>query len=163
MTRRFLFLLIAGLISISACTSRENVSQESGDDGEVGSVLAESITTKSGLIYTVVTEGEGTAIQNGELASVHYTGWLYDENAPENKGLQFDSSYDRGDPIEFPLGAGRVIQGWDEGVLGMKVGGKRTLTIPADLAYGADGSPPIIPGNSILLFDIELVGIGASR
>jgi len=163
MIKRFLFLLIAGLISISACSSPENVSQEteeaSGDASEIGN----SVTTNSGLRYTVVAEGDGATINNGEMASVHYTGWLYDETAPENKGNKFDSSRDQGKPIEFPLGAGRVIQGWDEGLLGMKVGEKRTLIIPADLGYGARGFPPVIPANSTLLFDVELVGIGAAR
>ena len=158
MIKRILFLLIAGLMSISACSSPDNVSQNTSDAGSEGIT-----TTKSGLKYTVVAEGEGAAIKNGEIASVHYTGWLYDESAPENKGNRFDSSHDRGEPLGFPVGAGSVIKGWDEGVLGMKVGGKRILIIPADLGYGARGFPPVIPANSMLLFDVELVAIGAAQ
>jgi FKBP-type peptidyl-prolyl cis-trans isomerase FkpA len=158
MTKRFLYLLVAGLFSISACSSPENVSQESGDVAEDG-----SITTKSGLTYSVVAEGEGSSIANGEIANMHYTGWLYDENAPENKGDKFDSSRDRGEPLSFPLGAGRVIQGWDEGILGMKIGERRILVIPPDLGYGAQGYPPVIPGNSTLLFDVELLSVGPTQ
>ena len=90
---------------------------------------------------------------------MHYTGWLYDESAPEKKGAKFDSSRDRGDPFTFSLGAGQVIKGWDQGVSGMKVGGKRRLTIPADLAYGDVGAGGVIPPGATLIFDVDLVGI----
>ncbi len=91
--------------------------------------------------------------------SVHYTGWLYDEAAPDHKGEKFDSSRDRGTPFEFPLGGGRVIKGWDQGVAGMKVGGQRILTIPPEMGYGARGAGGVIPPNATLIFDVELLGV----
>jgi FKBP-type peptidyl-prolyl cis-trans isomerase len=99
-----------------------------------------------------LTVGSGDEATTGKTVSVHYTGTLTD-------GSKFDSSLDRGRPFEFQLGAGRVIKGWDQGVLGMKVGGKRKLTIPSDLAYGARGFPPVIPPDSTLVFEIELLGV----
>src|SRR5262245_26108299 len=96
--------------------------------------------------------GNGAEAKAGQKVSVHYTGWL-------TNGKKFDSSLDRGRPFEFKLGAGQVIKGWDQGVAGMKVGGKRKLTIPAELAYGAQGRPPVIPANSVLVFDVELLKV----
>ena len=98
--------------------------------------------------------GTGPEAMNGDMLRVRYTGWLYDRNAAENKGTQFDSG-----TIEFVLGAGRVIQGWDRGLLGVRVGGRRIIVTPPELAYGAAGSPPRIPGNATLLFEVELLGI----
>ncbi|MCL4111185.1 UNVERIFIED_CONTAM: hypothetical protein GTU68_043098 [Idotea baltica] len=108
-------------------------------------------------IDTVV--GEGAIAEAGQTVSVHYTGWLYDTGAAENRGEKFDSSVDRGQPFDFPLGAGRVIKGWDEGVAGMQVGGKRTLIIPSEMGYGARGAGGKIPPNATLLFDVELLEI----
>jgi FKBP-type peptidyl-prolyl cis-trans isomerase len=110
------------------------------------------VVTGSGLKYVDQTLGTGELAVAGKTTTVHYTGWL------EN-GTKFDSSVDRGQPFSFPLGAGRVIKGWDEGVQGMKVGGKRKLTIPSDLGYGARGAGGVIPPNATLIFDVELLGV----
>jgi FKBP-type peptidyl-prolyl cis-trans isomerase FkpA len=104
-------------------------------------------------------EGTGTEAVAGKVVVVHYTGWLYDPAAPEGKGAKFDSSVDRKEPFQFPLGGGRVIKGWDEGVAGMKVGGQRTLIIPAAMGYGARGAGGVIPPNAILIFDVELIDV----
>ena len=121
----------------------------------VGGSMAEDkqeVITPSGLKYIDQEVGTGDVATAGKTASVHYTGWL------EN-GKKFDSSVDRGQPFSFPLGAGRVIKGWDEGVQGMKVGGKRKLTIPSDLGYGSRGAGGVIPPNATLIFDVELLGV----
>lgn len=115
------------------------------------------ITTASGLIYEELTVGEGNEAKAGDFVSVHYTGWL--QNADGSEGQKFDSSVDRDEPFEFPLGAGHVIQGWDEGVLGMKIGGKRRLIVPSDLGYGPRGAGGVIPPNATLIFDVELLEI----
>jgi FKBP-type peptidyl-prolyl cis-trans isomerase FkpA len=109
------------------------------------------------LQKTDVKQGSGAEAKAGRPVSVHYTGWLFDPSAADRKGKKFDSSVDRGSPFDFTLGAGQVIRGWDEGVAGMKVGGKRTLVIPPDMAYGARGFPPVIPPNYTLIFDVELL------
>jgi FKBP-type peptidyl-prolyl cis-trans isomerase len=103
--------------------------------------------------------GEGKEAVSGKLVTVHYTGWLYDANAPQHKGQKFDSSRDRNDPFGFPLGGGRVIRGWDEGVAGMKIGGQRTLIIPPNMGYGARGAGGVIPPNTTLVFDVELLDV----
>ncbi len=113
-----------------------------------------------GLRMTDHQIGTGAEAVAGKTVTVHYTGWLFDAAAPDNKGQKFDSSRDRGDPFRFPLGAGRVIQGWDEGVAGMKVGGSRTLIIPPEKGYGARGAGGVIPPNATLVFDVELLGVG---
>tara|TARA_B100000586_G_scaffold14705_1_gene10075 strand:- start:119 stop:487 length:369 start_codon:yes stop_codon:yes gene_type:complete len=112
----------------------------------------DTVTTPSGLQYTDLAEGDGEEAQAGNNVSVHYTGWLTD-------GTKFDSSVDKNQPFQFPLGAGRVIAGWDEGVCGMKVGGKRKLTIPSDLGYGPTGAGGVIPPNATLVFEVELLEI----
>jgi peptidylprolyl isomerase len=113
-------------------------------------------TTASGLQYEDTVIGTGDAPETGQICVMHYTGWLYVDG---KKGAKFDSSLDRGKPFEFPLGTGRVIKGWDEGVAGMKVGGKRTLIIPPQLGYGARGAGGVIPPNATLIFDVELLGV----
>ena len=103
--------------------------------------------------------GSGAAAAAGKNVTVHYSGWLYDAKAPDRHGKKFDSSRDRNEPFTFRLGAGQVIRGWDEGVAGMKVGGKRTLIIPPDLGYGARGAGGVIPANATLMFDVELLKV----
>jgi FKBP-type peptidyl-prolyl cis-trans isomerase len=104
-------------------------------------------------------QGTGAEAVTGKAVIVHYTGWLYDETKPEKKGAKFDSSRDRGVPFGFFLGAGKVIKGWDDGVVGMKVGGQRTLIIPPELGYGARGAGGVIPPNATLIFDVELIEV----
>jgi FKBP-type peptidyl-prolyl cis-trans isomerase FkpA len=116
-----------------------------------------TITTPSGLQYDDVTVGEGAEAKAGQNVTVHYTGWLRNDDG--SKGSKFDSSKDRNDPFEFALGAGMVIRGWDEGVQGMKIGGTRVLTIPADLGYGSRGAGRVIPPNATLIFEVELLGV----
>jgi len=112
--------------------------------------------TASGLRFIEIREGNGAQPLRGQTAVVHYTGWLYENG---QRGRKFDSSKDRNEPFEFPLGMGRVIKGWDEGVASMKVGGSRTLIVPPDLGYGARGAGGVIPPNATLLFEVELLGI----
>ena len=116
------------------------------------------ISTPSGLQYEDTVIGTGAAASKGSRVTVHYTGWLYNDGV---QGAKFDSSKDRSDPFVFSLGAGMVIQGWDEGVAGMLIGGARTLIIPATLGYGARGAGGVIPPNATLKFDVELLGISA--
>jgi FKBP-type peptidyl-prolyl cis-trans isomerase len=110
------------------------------------------ITTSSGLQYVDLVVGTGATAQTGQNVTVHYSGWL-------DNGKKFDSSLDRGQPFSFPLGAGRVIKGWDEGVQGMKVGGKRKLIIPSSLGYGARGAGGVIPPHATLTFEVDLLGV----
>ena len=150
MTKRTLFfpvalLLAAGIFSTAACAEQAATRKQA-------SSVAKLIKTDKKL-------GGGAQAVAGREVSVHYTGWLYDEAAPEHRGKKFDSSRDRGQPIEFPLGAGQVIEGWDKGLEGMKVGGQRTLVIPPHLGYGARGAGGAIPPNAALVFDVELMGV----
>ncbi|MEI6837054.1 MAG: FKBP-type peptidyl-prolyl cis-trans isomerase [Alcaligenaceae bacterium] len=105
------------------------------------------------------TLGTGAEATPGKQVSVHYTGWLFDASAADQKGAKFDSSLDRGQLFDFPLAAGHVIRGWDEGVAGMKIGGKRTLIIPPEMGYGARGAGGVIPPNATLVFEVELHGV----
>jgi peptidylprolyl isomerase len=114
------------------------------------------MTTPSGLQIIDIKVGTGASPKTGQICVMHYTGWLYENGA---KGKKFDSSVDRGEPFEFPIGMHRVIAGWDEGVATMKVGGKRTLIIPPELGYGAHGAGGVIPPNATLIFDVELLAI----
>ena len=115
-------------------------------------IETEPTMTPSGLEYIEMVVGTGAEARSGQKVSVHYTGWLVN-------GTKFDSSVDRGQPFEFGLGQGQVIKGWDQGVAGMKIGGKRRLIIPADLGYGARGAGGVIPPNARLIFDVELLGV----
>lgn len=134
------------LVSTTACSQQQ-------------AATPQKASTMSELIITDVKVGEGDTASAGKQVSVHYTGWLYDAAAPDHHGAKFDSSRDRGQPFDFPLGAGRVIQGWDKGVDGMKIGGQRTLIIPPEMGYGARGAGGVIPPNATLVFDVELLGV----
>ena len=114
----------------------------------------------SELVKEDIEAGDGSPINAGQIAVVHYTGWLHDPAQTEGKGRKFDSSHDHGDTFAFKVGGGQVIRGWDVGVEGMRVGGKRRLVIPAELGYGARGAGGVIPGGATLVFDVELVEIG---
>ena len=169
MTNKFVlmsFILLAACGSPmagdeTAVTARQEPAQPEQDVSIVESREGrmELVELDNGLKYLLLAEGAGAAIEAGQSAMVHYTGWLYDESLPEGKGEKFDSSRDRGQPFSFPLGAGRVIKGWDEGVAGMKVDERRMLIIPADLGYGSRGAGGVIPPDADLLFDVELLGI----
>lgn len=147
-TRRDLLSMAAaaacGLVAASTLTNRA--------EAQAGG----TVTTPSGLKITDTKVGTGPSPQTGQTCVMHYTGWLYVNG---QKGQKFDSSKDRGQPFEFPIGTGRVIKGWDEGVASMKVGGARTLIIPPELGYGARGAGGVIPPNATLIFDVELLGI----
>ena len=143
----FAFALIAGLSLILASGSFTPASAQTA---------GKTMTTASGLQITDSKVGTGASPQTGQTCVMHYTGWLYVNGV---KGKKFDSSVDRGDPFEFPIGRGRVIKGWDEGVATMKVGGKRTLIIPPALGYGERGAGGVIPPNATLMFDVELLAV----
>jgi peptidylprolyl isomerase len=153
-----LLLAIGLTVVLAACGDGE---EEAGPtptesptqvEGGIPAVSGKPAITASGLSYIDIEVGTGDAPQPGQTVEVHYTGWLAD-------GTKFDSSLDRGQPLSVVIGVGQVIQGWDEGVLSMKVGGKRRLIIPPELAYGAAGRPPAIPANAQLIFDVELLAI----
>jgi FKBP-type peptidyl-prolyl cis-trans isomerase FkpA len=120
---------------------------------------AATASAVNSLAVTDLAHGTGVAVAAGQYAIVQYTGWLYEPSAPDHKGKEFDSSLKSGTPFRFQLGAGQVIKGWDQGVAGMQIGGKRRLVIPADLAYGDSGAGDVIPPGATLVFDVDLVGI----
>lgn len=124
-----------------------------------GLILVACNDAPGGLQVKTLHDGTGAVAKVGDTAVVHYTGWLYDETVADKRGEKFDSSRDRNQHFRFPLGAGRVIQGWDQGVTGMQVGEVRQLTIPPELAYGARGAGNVIPPHATLIFEIELVGL----
>jgi len=143
-------VLIVALASLAGC-SREA-------PHAVSAPSASSAPAVTELQKTDIVKGTGEGISQGQTAVVHYTGWLYDPSAPDHKGREFDSSRKRGEPFRFVIGAGQVIQGWDEGVQGMQPGGQRQLVIPSKLAYGDRAQGPI-PADATLLFDVELLAI----
>ena len=152
---------MSGSASTSGASGSGSSSASAGSSAGVMSATAKSdtpaaagpeVTTPSGLKYQDLVIGTGAEATPGRTVRVHYTGWLTD-------GTKIDSSVDRGQPIEFPLGTPDIIRGWNEGLTGMKVGGKRHLTIPPDLGYGAAGRAPKVPPNATLVFDVELVGV----
>lgn len=161
--RSIRFISTAALLALTACVSDTGSQEgvEARSETENASMSAtegpppatgDTVTTDSGLQYIVIRPGEGPRPQSGQQVRVHYTGWLTD-------GSKFDSSIDRGDPFAFPLGQGRVIRGWDEGVALMQVGEKRRLIIPPQLGYGERGAGGVIPPGATLIFDVELLGI----
>ncbi len=133
--------ILGAVASIFSCTKKAPETLPSSNESEISSLIQQDIET-----------GKGATAQAGDLVTVHYTGWL-------KNGTQFDSSLTRGEPFQFPLGAGRVIPGWDQGVAGMKEGGKRKLTIPSALGYGARGAGDLIPPNSTLIFEVKLLKV----
>lgn len=151
-------LLITGLFaailtsSLVACGSDKSA-DEAGSEKQATAVS----TAPSELVINTLQAGEGATAQLGQTVTVHYTGWLFDAAAENNQGTKFDSSVDRGRPFNFPLGGGRVIKGWDQGVAGMQLGEKRRLIIPPHLGYGARGAGNVIPGGATLVFDVELL------
>ena len=150
-------LILIGLVGVLATfTACSNDSSAPSTSSPTGTAGVSTITT---LQSTDVKVGTGTEATNGRTVSVHYTGWLYSESATDHHGTKFDSSVDRGQPFSFILGGGSVIKGWDQGVLGMKVGGQRTLTIPPSLGYGSAGVSGVIPANATLVFDVQLLGV----
>jgi FKBP-type peptidyl-prolyl cis-trans isomerase FkpA len=144
----------SGLIAASAFALAIIGSAIMSDDSEAQG--QKPVTTGSGLQYIDTKPGTGATPRKNQTVVVHYTGWLYTNG---QKGKKFDSSVDRNEPFKFPVGAGRVIAGWDEGVGSMKVGGKRTLIIPPNLGYGAQGAGGAIPPNATLIFDVELIDL----
>ena len=156
-------LLVSSLL-LALCAGCKAESSANSTTEKTNSTQA---TKESTAMTTNITElvkkdtliGTGREAEAGLNVTVHYTGWLYDPSKEDGKGKKFDSSVDRGDPFNFSLGAGQVIQGWDQGFAGMKIGGKRTLIIPAEIGYGARGAGGVIPPNATLLFDVELLGV----
>jgi peptidylprolyl isomerase len=157
--KKLLFVFMAIGVLALGCRSSENETKSSpGTAKETASnypgwaTTKQPETTSTGLKYIDMEVGNGASPQSGQQVVVHYSGYL-------TNGTKFDSSVDRGEALAFAIGAGEVIQGWDEGIMSMKVGGKRKLIIPSHLGYGASGSPPVIPPNAELIFDVELLEV----
>jgi peptidylprolyl isomerase len=146
----------AGTLSALALIAAPGILADAAFTAAMAQGAGKPVTTPSGLQIIDSKVGTGASPKAGQTCVMHYTGWLYENGA---KGKKFDSSVDRGEPFEFPIGRGQVIAGWDEGVASMKVGGKRTLIIPAALGYGARGAGGVIPPNATLIFDVELLGV----
>lgn len=153
MRMTFVFILLIGIALVGCDRDQDKFKVKTRTVmDEIPKVEIKADTTASGLIVQDIKIGDGAEAKAGDAVQVHYTGWLVN-------GKKFDSSVDRKQPFNFKLGAGEVIQGWDQGVQGMKVGGKRRLTIPSELAYGEKGAAGVIPPNSVLIFDVELLKI----
>ena len=157
----------AAAADVAASAAQAAVAAEAAAPGAAAAADASAATTLTvpsapGLDPLVITDtviGKGKTAGQGSKVFMHYTGWLYKTMAPRQRGRKFDSSHDRGEPLDFVLGTGRVIKGWDQGIMGMKVGGKRTLIIPNHLAYGGRGAGDIIKPGADLIFDVELVDV----
>jgi FKBP-type peptidyl-prolyl cis-trans isomerase len=152
-------LTVTGLVACGGDGGSNTTPAGGATSDTAANVTTTTLEDGTEFIVRVMGAGEGEAIAAGQLASVHYTGWLYDPEAPNERGDKFDSSVDRGTPFQFPLGQGRVIRGWDVGVEGMQIGEQRELIIPAIWAYGARGAGGVIPPGATLLFEVELLGI----
>ena len=173
MDYRPIVLVLALATMASACQSRQGTADadagkkpaaEAAQTGAGPAQAAEGskgdyFEIAPGLTARILRNGYGRAAEPGDLAEVHYTGWLYDENAPDHRGTKFDSSVDRGQRFSFPLGAGRVIKGWDQGIPGMLIGETRELTIAPELAYGERGAGNVIPPGATLVFEVELFSL----
>jgi len=147
----------AAIATLAAVTACAQTGAPPAAPAKPAAAAAPAVVTE--LVKKDTKEGNGKLAEKGKAVSVHYTGWLYDPAAPEQKGKKFDSSHDRKIPFGFILGAGRVIKGWEEGVVGMKEGGQRTLIIPASMGYGDKGAGGVIPPGATLLFEVELLKI----
>jgi len=165
-TRIFLALIMAAGVGACGQQSGDTVDATEAIETTEEQAMSESSNTESesfeiapGLTARILKNGYGRAAEAGDMADVHYTGWLYDESAEDNRGTKFDSSVDRGERFPFPLGAGRVIKGWDEGVVGMLIGEERELTIAPEMAYGDRGAGNVIPPGATLVFEVELFGL----
>ncbi len=155
-TALFAALSLTTMVDVAWAQSGTAPAQKAAPATSLGAQIGDKVTELKKIDVKLGTGAEAVA---GKTVVVHYTGWLYDPSKPDGHGTKFDSSLDRKDPIVFPLGSGRVIKGWDNGVAGMKVGGKRTLVIPPDMAYGERGAGGVIPPNATLIFDVELIEV----
>lgn len=161
-SRIFLFVFLAAL-AVTGCAP-DDAGSESAEPAASAAPAseasdAEEVEIVPGLTMRKLQNGYGRAAVAGDYVTVHYTGWLYDDSAPDGRGSKFDSSVDRGQPFQFTLGEGRVIKGWDEGVAGMIIGEKRELKIAPELGYGDRGAGSVIPPGATLLFEVELLGL----
>jgi FKBP-type peptidyl-prolyl cis-trans isomerase FkpA len=154
--RNLLFVCSFALLLTACGQKTEEAATETDTAAEAEMAEAPAMAEEATLQIDITKSGHGRAAVAGDLVTVHYTGWLYDESAENNRGEKFDSSVDRGDKFQFPLGAGRVIKGWDEGVAGMLIGESRVLTIPPDMGYGERGAGGVIPPGATLIFEVEL-------
>lgn len=146
-------LATSALLLLSACEPKAAATGDAAQTGTESGTQTSALKSVSGIKIEDVREGDGAIAQKGNTVSVNYLGTL------ASNGQKFDSSYDRNEPFTFKLGSGQVIEGWEKGILGMKVGGKRVLTIPPEKAYGESGAPPVIPPNATLKFEVELVDV----
>ncbi len=163
MKKQFLPFLVLAMFSLPACGGSEPeprvISAIPANKADIDPSGIESAQIAPGLSSRTLLQGDGPVVENGHTAVVHYTGWLYDENAENFRGGKFDSSVDRGAPFPFPVGAARVISGWDQGVAGMRIGEVRELTIAPEMGYGDRGAGGVIPPGATLIFVVELLGI----
>jgi FKBP-type peptidyl-prolyl cis-trans isomerase len=167
---RHLFALLVLAAGMSACNEKGD-NAESAEPAaaaeeqtvtEENAVAGEVLEIAPGLSATIVKKGHGRVAVAGDYVEVHYTGWLFDAQAENNRGSKFDSSVDRGEKFHFQLGAGQVIKGWDQGVAGMLIGEKRVLTLSPDMGYGSRGAGNVIPPDASLIFEVELFGLEGS-